>query len=255
MREISKQHHELKIAWFQDQISKLPHGYFGTWRGVPVVYVTSDPGNPKISWRSKRRHLTGTKKGREYADKIGSYIELRAQLEQLTRQWNATYVQKPRKIAFPLHKSRPDPLTREFYEHAVPNSNPMEPDKTIEYNGHLFRSKNEVIAAQVVESLGYSYKTEVEINLRNSNRLFPDNSFYVPEVDKVIVLEVDGSIESPSYVSKSYRSTAKMVISGMVEGKDFVVIRLKDGYDIDPVQIRHMILSAIDAAAGDIIIN
>ena len=162
------------------------------------------------------------------------------------------YTTAPRKIEFPLIKRRRDLLTREFFEEAAPNQNSYENEEPYEFKGQLFRSKNEVIAAQVIDELGYEFKTEIKVVFDKFSYICPDLTFYVPEADKVILLEIDGAIENEFYETKSYKTTAKLVVNGYVEGKDFVVVRVCRGNDIDPEQIRKMILSAIDASIDDI---
>ena len=82
----------------------------------------------------------------------------------------------------------------------------------------------------------------------------PQNETPPPEIEKIIILEIDGAIDSPTYESKSYRTTAKMVIAGLVEGKDFVVVRIGRPKWIDAKQIESMISAAIEASINDIII-
>ena len=263
MIKISKEHHELKIAYLKDQINKLPHGYFGRWNGQPVVYVNYDPDNPKIDRNHKRRFLATSPKGIRYGKLIEQYTELKNLLDMYVKLWNATYIQKPREITYPLRKKRPDPISIEFFEMAEINQNNEKNENNenneknytpIEYNGQILRSKNELIGCKVLEEFGFAYKVEVRLDFDQFNYTYPDFIFYVPEIEKIIILEIDGAIDSPTYESKSYRTTAKMVIAGLVEGKDFVVVRIGRPKWIDAKQIESMISAAIEASINDIII-
>ena len=102
--------------------------------------------------------------------------------------------------------------------------------------------------------MGYEFKEEIYVEFDEFTHFCPDITFYVPEADKVILTEFDGAMDKPHYISKSYHNTAACVSNGLMEMKDFVVIRVGSGYDINAEQIAKMIYSAIDSAIDNIIL-
>ena len=251
--KISKRHLELKIAYLRWQISQMPHGFVRAKNGREIIYVFYDPKDPTVNRDHKRRYFASSHRGKAIIGQIMKYAELKVQLDELMKIWKMTYCSAPREICFPLIKHISDMFDHEFYMKAIPDQNPREADNPIEYNGHIFFSKNEVIVAQILEKVGYEYKPQVLIEFDRFTKFFADFIFYVPEVDKVIILEVDGALDKTDYITKSYHNTSACVINGLVEMKDFVVIRIGDPYSIDVQQIENMIYYAVDAAIDDIV--
>ena len=252
MVKLSKAHHELKIAYLQSRLKELPHGFFSTYRGNDVVILFYDPADPRVTHDRKARYSVRSKRGELYRKQVAEYVELKGQLDALLKEWKALYRTPPRKIRFPLRKKRKDPIDRAFFENAVPEQNMIENQHPIHYNGHTLRSKNELVLCQVIEKMGYEYKNEIRIDFDEFTFFCPDSSIFVPEVEKVILFEIDGAMDKSKYVSKSYHNTAICVQNGLVEGKDFVVARIGSSYDINAEQIENLIRGAIEASIDDI---
>lgn len=262
MKTLTKEHHELKISYLRYRLERVPHGYIDQFRGKPAVYVYYDPDNPKTTLRSKARYYTDSPTGKIYVQRIQEYIELKSQYDYYVTKWNSTYVEPPRKIKFPLRSITPrrlkTELDREFFERAVPNQNLNESPVKMPYKGQIFHSKNEIAGVKAVESFGYDFKTEVLVDLARYNKndlpcvIFPDLLFYVPEIDKVIIMEVDGALDSEGYAVKSYGTTIKLLLAGLVEGKDFIVIRMADGRVFHPEIFDDMITMAINASIKEL---
>ncbi len=254
MITIAKRHLELKIGYFRYRLKQVAHGYFSICRGHRCVYVTYDPNNSHVTRINRHRYYTSSPKGKEYTKQIEEYIMLKAKLEDCLKTWRATYICEPRDIKFPLRKIRPDPISLEFFENAMANENVHQKGK-LTHNLQYFRSKNEIIGAQIMEALDYLYKTEVLIRFDQFSYVCPDLMFYVPEIEKVLILEIDGAIDSSAYNFKSFNNTTKMMMAGLVEGKDFIVVRIADSSQVDAELIKQMVLSAIEASINDIYID
>ena len=252
MENLSKRHHEYKIAYLQDQISKLPHGFFGKCRGESAVIIFFDPDNPKVTGNSKRWYSTQSKKGQHYASQVRLYTELKGQLDLLLKDWKSKYVTPPRKIKFPLHKTRKDPLDLNWFTNSKAQANERKNNNPIKYKNHVLRSKNELAACQVIDKMGFPQKVEVLVRFDNLSYFYPDSTFYVPEIDKVILLNIDGALDNPQYISKSYYDTAACLTNGLVEGKDFIVLRIGNAKDMDAGQLENLIRAAIESSIDDI---
>ena len=251
---MSKRHMELKINYLRYRLSIIPHGYFASFKGNSVVYVFYDPDDDRISYRNKRKYFCSGRKGRSLSEQIKEYVELKGQLDLLLKEWKAQYQGEPRNIPFPLFKRRIGPIDHDFFVKAEPNQVEHRDDKYIDHKGQELISKNEEVVAQILEKMGYEFKAGIFLDLDKFTHLHPDFLFYVPEIDKVILIEVDGAMDKEFYVTKSYYSTASCLINGFIEMKDFVVVRIGHGYEINSEQIEGMLWAAIDMAIDDIVI-
>ena len=251
---MSKRHLELKISYLRYRLSIMPHGFFGNVKGRDLVYVFYDPNDDRVSRCNKRRYFCSSKRGEKVSEQIKEYVELKGQLDLLLKEWKTQYQGEQRLIVFPLLKRRIGPLDHDFFVKAKPNQVEHPDGKFIDHKGQELLSKNEEIVAQVIEKMGYEFKAGVFLDLDKFTHLHPDILFYVPEIDKVFLIEIDGALDSISYVSKSYHNTAACILNGFTEMKDFVVIRIGHGYEINSEQIEGMLWATIDLAIDDIVI-
>jgi len=254
LNRISMRHQELKIAYLRDKISKIANGFFHITNGIPYVYVFYDPINAKASPKCKYRYKTGTAKGDYYSLQITEYQQLKSKLDELLKDWKAKYILPPRSISFPLQKARADRVTYDMFRIAKPYQNPKPITNPIPYKGEVLRSKNELINFKCIEGFGFNQKVEIKIDFNERDFFFPDSTFYVPEIDKVIMSNIDGALDNFNYVSKSYSETAMCITNGLVEGKDFITARIGNYKYIDAMQIDNLIRAAIEASIDDIII-
>ena len=251
---MSKRHMELKINYLRYRLSIIPHGYFASFKGNSVVYVFYDPDDSIISRSNKRRYSCSSKRGKKLSEQIKEYVELKGQLDLLLKEWKTQYQGEPRIIVFPLFKRRTGPLDHAFFMKAEPNQVTPTDGKVIDHKGQELLSKNEEIVALVLEKMGYEFKSGIFLDLGKYTHMHPDFLFYVPEIDKVILIEVDGALDKDYYVGKSYYNTSSCITKGFVEMKDFVVIRIGHGHEINSEQIEGMLWAAIDLAIDDIVI-
>lgn len=251
--QFSQRHLELKINYLEDKLSKMPHGFFTNIKGRCAAVITYDPSDESVTNKHRRRHFTSSAKGKIYAQAVSDYISTKDELEHFRKIWKATYTRPPRKISFPLKKRRPDPISYEFFKCSEPNQNTRKNKHPIEHNNQIFRSKNEVIGCMVLEELGYEYKTEIKVDLTEMVDVYPDLSFYVPEIEKVFAKEIDGAMESVNYDGHSGTRTGAYVSAGFIEGKDLITVRIADSHDVDVEHIARQILSAIESSIDDII--
>ena len=253
INKMSKRHHEYRIAYIRHKLSSIAHGFFSTFRGRPVVCIFYDPNNPKINSDHKGRYGVFSNKGKIYSDQVNQYLPLKAELDALLKNWRSKYIMPPRDITFPLKKKRKDILNKEWFDASEEHQNPYENDYHIDYKGHKLRSKNEQIAYQLIDGMGYDQKSEIHLKFRQFDGFYPDDTFYVPEIDKVFILGIEGAIDKPDYASKSHRETVMCITNGLVEMKDFIMLRLPDARTIDSSQIEVLIRAAIEASIDDIV--
>lgn len=244
----------LKISYLEHLIKRLPRGWIGRYRGQEKVIITYDPQKPKVTYISKRRYGLNTKKGHYYCNGVEERIKAEANLKKLMAEWQMNYIGAPEVIEFPLRKIRFSWITKEQFMKAEPNQNPYEIEHPIPYKGQTLRSKNELLSVQAIESMGFMWKTEISIKCGKYS-FYPDVVFYVPYIDKVISLELDGMMEKDDYYEHAEERRAKYIKAGLVENKDVIFFRLNNKYDFNMEDLISLIETAIERNAADILIG
>ena len=182
-------------------------------------------------------------------------LHIKAKLHYLDDLWKATYWKGPRSISFPLNKRYHGNLTKERFFQSAEMQNPILTDrKAISYNDRLLRSKNELIVCRELDNWGYKYKVEINLSSDGFTELYPDATFYVPEIEKPVAVETDGAMDKESYMNKSETRKFNYLNSGFVEFKDIVFLRLTDKTQFDSQRFSDLISAAIFCNLSDIII-
>ncbi len=251
---LNRLHHELLISYYKDQLNKLPFGNVGCHKGIPVVYISKDPADPSISYRNKKCYQISSKKGKIYYELIQESIRIRAKIKELEEEWDSIYKIKPREIRYPLRHKTGSLLDKDLYFKSRSGQNLVENDRPIEYKGHMLRSKNELLACQAIEQLGYDYKTEIKIESDKFKSFYPDVTIYLHLVEKPLALEVDGALDQESYFRKSELRKKNYFDAGLLEFKDVIFYRLNDGYSFDVSRLKALIDAALLTNMDDIII-
>ena len=229
---VNKQHHELLIAYYQHELRSLPEGFFSIYRGKKVVYITRDPRDDRISNRNKRRIVISTKDGQIYSKLIRESSRIKTKLNYLNELWNLTYWTPPNKISYPPSKSRTGTLNKERYINSLEMQNPiLSSSPLIDYNGRKLRSKNELIVCQNLDVWGYKYKVEIDLSPDEFTPLYPDATFFIPEIDKPVSVEVDGALDKTNYMTKSESRKFNYFNNGFIEFKDVIFLRLTYAYE------------------------
>ena len=252
---VNKQHHELLIAYYQHELSLLPEGFFGIYRGKKVVYITRDPRDDSINNKNKRRIVISSKEGQIYSKLIEESSAIRSKLSHLNELWNSTYWTPPNKICYPPGKHRTGALNRERYIKSCEMQNPiLSTNPTIDYNGRKLRSKNELIVCQCLDSWEYEYKVEIDLSPDEFTPLYPDATFFIPEIDKPVSVEVDGALDKTNYMTKSEGRKFNYFNNGFIEFKDVIFLRLTYAYEFDAQRFKDLVSAAIFCNLSDIIL-
>ena len=245
---------ELRISYLRYKISKLPRGWLGTYKNIPVVVLSFIPDNPAIKGRNQKRYRLSSKNGIYYKEKLHERAIAETKLQELMTEWRMSYIGEPETIEFPLKRNRfCGILTKQFME-ANPNQNSYENKNPQFYKGQTFRSKNELLSIQTIESMGFMWKTEIKIQV-GKFVFYPDVVFYVDYIDKPIALELDGMMDKDDYYEHAEDRRAKYIKAGMVENKDVIFFRLNNEYDFNVEDLRTLILAAIERNVADILSN
>lgn len=243
---------ELKISYLENRINELPHGWFGTYRGIPVVKIYKDPDNPDVSRTNVRRYYIHTKHGQVFSKLVNEFRKVKDELKNSMEKWKKTYSGKPRIFDFPLAKHREDIISYEYLCKSLPNQNELEPKIKIVYKDQVLRSKNELLAIKEIEDMGFEWKTEIHVQIGDYH-FYPDVAFYVPYIDKVAFIELDGMMENDSYFTKSEFRKQKYFKCGFRENRDVIFYRMSSEDDFDVDSFRRAIEYLIELNATNII--
>ena len=252
---LNKLHGELLISYYRDQIKKYPNGYFGTCRGRDVMYITYDPLRPQINPRNKRTICMDSKEGKIYKPLIEEAKRIELKIAELMTEWNLTYKGTPGNIKRPLRKIRGSLMTGEMFKCCKPNLRTDNKETRIQYKGQYLRSKNELNAFQLLESMGYEVKAEININLGLFCEFDPDLTFYIPETDSVVCLEADGAMDKDAYYDKSEYRRKKYLKCGFSEIRDVIFFRMYEGNSIDIQRMKALINASILANMENLMLD
>ncbi|MBO4635954.1 MAG: hypothetical protein J5685_02295 [Clostridiales bacterium] len=249
---INKTHHELKIAYLRDRLKNYPRGTFGMHRGKRVVYITYDPTDPDVTSVKRKRFICDSKEGLVYSELLREAYELERELKELLFKWEETYKGMPRDITFPLERKTRSFLDKELYFSSESDQNPLKRSNKIIYKGQYLRSKNELLACQALDKMGYEFKSEIALTPPGFKTFFPDVIFYIREIEKPVALEVDGAMDEKGYRYKAYQRADDYFDAGLMEFKDVVFFRLTDPYSIDMDRFNAVVNAAILANIDDL---
>lgn len=246
----TRRHLELKISYYRHLLTQMPHGGFVSIGGKRTVQVFYIPGCPEVTRNHKKRFRVDTKVGTLWSDKILRYLEVKKKLDDLMKEWRMYYAGNPNADAYSASMNSEAKLSAGKWESLRSEQNNISRNSPMIYKGQHFRSKNEIIACQIIEEMGYQFKTEVEIRDVAMDRktgnmrevlLFPDVSFLVPEINKIVMLEIDGAMDNDDYRVKAEMRRKNYIESGFEEGRDVLFYRISSGGGIDADTLREII--------------
>ena len=232
----------------------MPHGYWGEKRGKRVINITYDPMDPEVDSYHKKTITLDSKQGQLLQPIIEEAMKLQNELEHLEALWRQTYWVDPREITYPLRRMRQPAIDPEFFRQAQINANTYKQEALkITYKGQKFRTKNEMSGAQVVEAMGYEFKSEIHVAGKQYDH-YPDVTMLIPELEMALMSEIDGAMERSNYKIKSIQRQYEYFEEQFREFKDIVFLRMVDSQVFDPEEYRSLIKFAIETNIDDIIL-
>ena len=247
----SKEYLSARIAHIQSEIKKLPHGSYGCSRGKDVLYISYSPSDSSISWKNSRRYFLNTARGIKYSSEIDKSNALRKELEDLYSEWHTSYKGEPFMMDKPI-KRITGKLNYEFFQKTNGEQNPGEYKDSIEYKGIRFKSKNEVLAAQVLDKLKVEYKFEPKLILEGKT-IYPDFLIGAVEVDKSAYVEIYGMMEDYEYIDINAKKNAKYLRAGLRQGRDYIPFYSGDAKTFDVEAFEMQIKAWLELAAEEIV--
>ncbi len=156
---------ELKLSYYYDRLVKMPHGSFVNVKGRRAVTVVFCPDDPRVTHKHKRRYYVDSVNGRKWSEKISEYIATKSEFDRLLNNWRLNYRGAPDLNSYSQEVNKGEKLSPALWEKLKVESNPMTRDSDIVFQGQHFRSKNELAACQLIDRMGYEFKTEVAIRI------------------------------------------------------------------------------------------
>ncbi len=111
-------------------------------------------------------------------------------------------------------------FSKEAFDNLVERNDP-EIKKGHVYDGHNFRSKSEVMIAQIITSLGMEYKYEVEISI-GTKKYYADFAVYCHETGRFFFIEHFGLMGDEEYRAHTFQKITIYSKSGLTEGLDIL---------------------------------
>lgn len=240
----------VKMSYLEQSISELPHGNFGKYKGKQVLYVYYMPSDSKVCWSNNRRYCPETKRGNNMCMEVKKSNLLRNQYNLLLADWKSNYAGIPPKIQMPF--KRQCKMNYEFFANSPENQNPNDSDNLLEYNNRKFRSKNEVLAAQVLDKMGIEYKVEPKFST-GTKYCYPDFIIGVKEIDKSAYVEIFGKMDDMDYALSNSKKNALYFQTGCRQGRDYIPFYSGDAKSFDVEAFEMQIRAWLELAAEEIV--
>ncbi len=119
-----------------------------------------------------------------------------------------------------LKDQREQRFSKEAFDKLIERNDP-EIKKGHVYDGHNFRSKSEVMIAQIINSLGMEYKYEVEICI-GTKIYYADFAVYCHETGRFFFIEHFGLMGDEEYRAHTFQKITIYSKSGLTEGLDIL---------------------------------
>ena len=245
--------HAVKLEYRRIKMQEIIHGYFSTKLGNSVVVITYDPNNAKYCSKKPRVLRVTSKRGRQYIDEINRYLSLKSEYDSLLKSWNETYAFPPPKVKFPIKYSYDiHKLDSEYFKQQKENRGRYVPDNPTVSEFGIFKSKNELMTADVLADLGIPFKYETELYVEEANeKINPDFLLDFYEIDRCSYLEVLGMNDKFSYAASTTVKITSYSMGKYRPGREVIYVHLYDKQNFDKTYLVGQILSAYNCLIPD----
>jgi len=238
----------MQIAKLEQELKTLPNGYLGKSGQCKVVRLYADGNN-------REEHRLTSKIGRQLGNAINRRIEIEKEIEALSKQYDreelSKYIDAAKRLQQPFDSG--SVFNNKFFNMTKANQNTLEYKNNYVNNGIRYRSKNEVIVAQVIEELGLPFKVEPIVSYNNGDRYFPDFIICFPAADRCVYLEIFGKFDDFEYAEKNYRKIRDYLRHGLEQNKDIIFLFCSGNSMVDAKVIRETIIAVAETICPDIL--
>lgn len=243
----------VKLEYRRLLLEKIPHGYFCVRQGINKVVITYDPDDPKINSKHPRPLYVSSKTGKKYIDSINSYLKIKSEYDELLSMWRSRYVFAPPRVKFPIIQfSDPHKMNNEYFNSKQDNCGVYKSkNPTISDHGDL-KSKNELIAGELLKAMDIPYKYETELHLYSTDETIdPDYLVNFYEIDRCAYVEILGMSEKIGYSMRTANKITGFSLDTYRPGREIIYIVLYDKYNFDSEYFISQVLSAFNDMIPD----
>ncbi|MBO4241717.1 MAG: hypothetical protein J5883_00370 [Clostridiales bacterium] len=145
-------------------------------------------------------------------------------------------------------------LDGEFFKNAEENASPYKNEYKYRHNGKRYRSRSEMMIAQVLTYMGLEFKYECRI-VCGGKSYTADFLIYLPEFNRCIILEYLGMLDDEEYTLKNSRKIRDYLNKGIYFGRDIAFL-CGNTYETPTLtQIYITICYLIEYTTSDCLIN
>jgi len=198
---------------YSEELLKLPSITKGKYYGAPVYRI-------KINGKYHRFSEYGDRgpELRKIFLKRNAYIEEISELEKRfkgdIKTVSSDYFISSNKESF---------LNKQFYMNTDPNASPYKNEYRYELNGIRYRSRGELMVAQVLTDMGLEFKYECPIVCSDVGYT-ADFLVYLPEFNRCFIIEYLGRLDDDNYIIKNSVKIRDYMKSGIYIGRDLAVL-------------------------------
>lgn len=251
--ELPMKVHAVKIEYRRQLQSKTTHGYFRVRKGKNIVIITFDPDNPSVCPKRPKTHLITSKRGEAYAEAIAFYQQIKSEYDSLVKSWNETYCFAPPRVKLPIVNSYDShKMNNEYFNKQKEYQGRYVPENPTISDYGVFKSKNEMIAADALKEMDIPFKYETKLYIDEAKETInPDYLLDFYEIDRCSYLEVLGMNDKFSYAASTTIKITSYSKGNYRPGRDVIYVHLYDKYNFDKAYFMNMVWTAYDCLIPD----
>ncbi len=211
----------------RDRIPEVHYGH-RLKNGNKIQVVRIYPHDPSCS-KKKMQYDVGTPQADALVKAAGRREEIQNEISRLRFRGELDYDSPHAWLHEYMDSSYREPIksegfdfSREAFDKLV-EKNDQGFSKVYPFDGRLFRSKSEMITAQLLRSLDLDYKYEVEVHIGN-HMYYVDFAVYCKETGRYFFIEHFGMMDDESYRIKTWGKISTYLTNGFREGLDILFI-------------------------------
>ncbi|MBR3057675.1 MAG: hypothetical protein IKG93_06855 [Clostridiales bacterium] len=215
--ELAKSLRRKRLEYLDREIGQIPFIATGSHviRGKRLNVVRAYSKEGTVSGE----HLMSTPD----ASKLFAMLTRKESLQDIRanlRYQNYLNNSEPRDIKTTNFTNVPNAFSKEAFDNLV-ELNDTKILRPHVFDGHIFRSKSEMIYAQIIKSLGLEYKYEVIVAVGNQT-YYIDFAVYCPETGRFFFIEHFGLMDDNDYRFKSFGKMTNYLSHQLQDGLDII---------------------------------
>lgn len=245
--------HAVKLDYRRQLLETMVQGYFSVRKGCDVVIITRDPDNEKCTPKTPWIYRLSSKRGKAYAEVVNNYLAVKSEYDELLKEWQKTYKVAPPKVNFPIKQFYdPHDMNHDYFNRQTENLGKYTSDNPTVSEYGVFKSKNELMAANTLNRLKLPFKYETELYLEGTNeKINPDFLLDFFEIDRCSYLEVLGMNDKYNYAVNTSTRINSYSKSRYRPGREVIYVFLYDKSSFDEAYFISQVLIAFDIMIPD----